>query len=244
MSALSPPDRLPDPLSSRTLDVPILMYHRVGRLPSYDDAYPGLTVQTRVFGAQMEWLYRHGFHAISGQSFFDALEWGRPLPPRPVLITFDDGYRDVLYNAEPVLHRLHMPAIAFVISDRVSSGDPSFLTWADLRDLGHDGFTIGSHTVHHLDLTTLPIPEARAEVTRSRETLEKHLGLPVYWFSYPGGAEDPAVVRLVRRAGYLLAVTTQPGFDQSAREPFLLHRDEILRNGGLRGFVRLMQPSH
>jgi peptidoglycan/xylan/chitin deacetylase (PgdA/CDA1 family) len=103
------------------------MYHRVGRLPRSADPYPGLTIQQRVFGAQMDWLHAQGFHAISEQDLFDALEWGRPLPPRPVLITFDDGYRDVLYDAEPILHRLHMPATTFVITDRVSSRDPSFL---------------------------------------------------------------------------------------------------------------------
>jgi peptidoglycan/xylan/chitin deacetylase (PgdA/CDA1 family) len=242
-ASLGPPDRLPDPLPRRRLDVPILLYHRVGKLPSFDDRYPGLTIRPSVFRAQMDWLRAHGFRGISERDLFDALEWGTPLPRRPVLITFDDGYRDVLYNAEPVLHRLHMPATTFVISDRVSSRDPSFLTWRDLRDLRRDGFTIGSHTVHHLDLTTLPTAQAWLELTQSRETLEKHLGSPVYWFSYPAGAEDPTVVRLIRRAGYLLAVTTRRGFKQSARKPFLLHRDEIERSEGLRGFVRLMESA-
>jgi peptidoglycan/xylan/chitin deacetylase (PgdA/CDA1 family) len=114
----------------------------------------------------MEWLHGHGFHAISERELFDALEWSKPLPPRPVLITFDDGYRDVLYNAEPVLRPLHMPATAFVISDRISRRDPSFLTWRDLRDLEHDGFAIGSHTVHHLNLTTLPTAQARLELVQ------------------------------------------------------------------------------
>jgi peptidoglycan/xylan/chitin deacetylase (PgdA/CDA1 family) len=239
-TVFAPPNRLPRPLPARTLDVPILMYHRVGRLPAVGDRYPGLTVQPGVFDAQMEWLAHHGFHAISEQQLFDALEWSMPLPSRPVLITFDDGYKDVLWHAEPILHRLQMPATAFVITDRISGRDPSFLTWNDLRDLERDGFTIGSHTVHHLDLTTLSPAEAWLELARSRETLQKHLGVAVDWFSYPAGAEDPAVVRLVRKAGYLLAVTTQPGFAQSARAPFLLRRDEILRGEGLAGFAALL----
>jgi peptidoglycan/xylan/chitin deacetylase (PgdA/CDA1 family) len=133
-----------------------------------------------------------------------------------------------------------MPATAFVITDRVGGRDPSFLDWAELRDLERDGFTIGSHTVHHLDLTTLSSPQAWLELTQSRQTLQQHLGVPVEWFSYPAGAEDPAVVQLVRRAGYLLAVTTQPGSTQSAREPFLLHRDEIVRSDGVAGFAALL----
>jgi peptidoglycan/xylan/chitin deacetylase (PgdA/CDA1 family) len=136
-----------------------------------------------------------------------------------------------------------MPATAFVITDRVSGRDPSFLTWRDLRDLERGGFTIGSHTVHHVDLTTLSASQASLELSHSRETLQRHLGVPIYWFSYPFGREDPTVVQLVRRAGYLLAVTEQPGFVQSAREPFLLHRAEIQRSDGLRGFVDLMESS-
>jgi peptidoglycan/xylan/chitin deacetylase (PgdA/CDA1 family) len=218
------------------------MYHRVGRLPTHPGLFgAGLTVQTSVFDAQMRWLARHGFDAISEQQLFDALEWGRPpLPPRPVLITFDDGYTDVLWNAEPILHRLHMPATAFVITGRVGGLDRSFLSWPELRDLERDGFAIGSHTVHHLDLTALSPAQAWLELTASREALERHLGVAVDWFSYPAGAENPAVVRLVRRAGYLLAVTTRPGSVQSAREPFLLHRDEIRRGEGVVSFAALL----
>ena len=237
----APPNRLPDRLPHRTLTVPILMYHRIGRLPTVADPYTNLTVRPRVFREQMEWLARHGFHAITEQKLFDALEWGRPaLPPRPVLITFDDGYRDVLWNAAPVLHRLHMPATAFVITDRVGRPGPSFLNWTQLRDLEREGFAIGSHTVHHLDLTRLSSAEASRELSESRETLQKRLGVPAYWFSYPAGAEDPRVVHLVRKDGYLLAVTTQPGFGQSARKPFLLHRDEIRRGEGVASFAALL----
>lgn len=236
-----PPLRLPQRLPSRTLDVPILMYHRVGKVPVRPGLYgAGLTVQTGVFAAQMEWLHRHDFHAITPRQLFDALEWGRPLPSRPVLLTFDDGYADVLYHAEPILHRLHMPAVAFVITDRVSGSDPSFLDWRDLRDLERDGFTIGSHTVHHLDLAELSSAQAWYELESSRATLEKRLGVPVDWFAYPAGRYDASVLSLVRRAGYLLAVTTQPGAAQSARYPFTLHRDEILRGAGVAGLAALL----
>jgi peptidoglycan/xylan/chitin deacetylase (PgdA/CDA1 family) len=216
------------------------MYHRVGALPTARDPYPLLTVRPHVFDAQMEWLARHGFHAISAQQLFDALEWGRALPRRPVLITFDDGYADVLWNAEPILHRLHMPATAFVITDRASGHDPSFLHWPGLRDLERDGFTIGSHTVHHLDLATLPPAQAWLELSRSRATLQRQLGVPVDWFAYPAGDENPSVVRLVRRAGYLLAFTSLPGSIQPARDPFLLHRDEVDRGEGVPWLATLL----
>ncbi len=241
VGAFASPPRLPHTLPARTLTVPILMYHRIGRLPKVSGPFSaGLTVQPGVFASQMGWLARHGFHAITPAQLFDALERGAALPRRPVLITFDDGYRDVLYQAAPVLHRLGMPATAFVITDRISGPDPSFLSWQDLHTLEQDGFSIGSHTVHHLDLTTLSPAQAWLELSQSRHTLQAHLGTSIDWFAYPAGREDPSVVQLVRKAGYLLAFTTQPGLAQSAQQPFLLRRYEIGRGDGLAGFAALL----
>lgn len=232
---------LPSPLPQRSLAVPILMYHRVGPVdpgaPAITDA---LTVPSAVFASQMRWLHASGFHAITERQLFDALERGARLPPNPVLITFDDGYRDVLWNAAPVLARLHMPATAYVITGRISDGDPSFLTWPELRRLEALGFDIGSHTVHHVPLSHVPPAEARYELEASRHALERRLGRPVQWFAYPSGAVDAAVLPLVRRAGYVLAVTTERGDVQSAAHPFELHRYEILDTTGVRGLAALL----
>jgi peptidoglycan/xylan/chitin deacetylase (PgdA/CDA1 family) len=133
-----------------------------------------------------------------------------------------------------------MPATAFVITDRISGGDTSFLTWPQLTRLERLGVTIGSHTVSHPDLTTLSGTALWAELRDSRRVLEQHLGHPVQWFAYPAGAENPSVVALARKAGYVLAVTTDPGSGQSASQPLLLHRYEVLDStgaGGLAGFL-------
>jgi peptidoglycan/xylan/chitin deacetylase (PgdA/CDA1 family) len=157
-----------------------------------------------------------------------------------VLITFDDGYRDVLWQAAPVLHRLHMPAIEFVITDRISGSDTSFLTWPQLARLERLGVAIGSHTVHHLDLTTLSPAAATDELSDSRHSLEQHLGHPVQWLAYPAGAENPSVVALAQKAGYVLAVTTQPGSTQPASDPLTLHRYEVLNTTGTGGLAAML----
>jgi peptidoglycan/xylan/chitin deacetylase (PgdA/CDA1 family) len=217
------------------------MYHRIGRLPAVQSATSdALTVEPAVFDTQMEWLAHHGYHAISDRQLLRALDLGAPLPRRPVLITFDDGYADVLYNAEPILHRLGMPATAFVITDRVGGPDPSFLTWRQLRDLERDGFTIGSHTVRHLDLTKLSPAQTWFELRHSRQTLERRLGRPVHSLAYPYGAADPAVVAAALGSGYALAFTTRPGDAQSSRHLLLLHRFDIHRNVDLARFVALL----
>jgi peptidoglycan/xylan/chitin deacetylase (PgdA/CDA1 family) len=240
---VAPPARLvlPSPLPHRILTVPILMYHRIAS-PSASEPplTQALTVAPATFAAQMRWLRHAGFHAIRQEQLFAALEHGRPLPSRPVMITFDDGYRDVLWNAAPLLARLRMPATAYVVTGRIDDGDPSFLTWPELPRLEARGIEIGSHTVDHLDLTLLTRGRALDELERSRRALERHLGHPVQWFSYPAGRENPRVVRLVRRAGYVLAVTTRPGELQAASRPLTLRRLEVLDTTGVRGLAALL----
>jgi len=217
------------------------MYHRIDLLkPSLPAITLRLTVAPGDFAAQMEWLKRHGYHAITQLQAFGALEHGDPLPSKPIMITFDDGYRDVFGKASPVLERLNMPATAYVITDRISGPDPSFLTWGDLRALEQRGVAIGSHTVTHTELTLLSDTEALGELRVSRAALQSHLGHPVQWFAYPAGAENVHIVALVRKAGYVLAVTTHPGAVQDAEHPLELHRYEILDSTGAGGLASIL----
>src|SRR5262245_31245028 len=233
---------LPATLPARTLHVPILMYHRIdGIKPSLPAITRSLTVSPADFAGQMAWLRAHRYHAITQSQLFAALEQGKKLPAKPVLITFDDGYRDVLKNAAPVLDRLGMPATAYVITSRISNGDVSFLSWAQLHALEESGVEIGSHTVHHSELTGLSDPTALQELIQSRRALEKHLGHPVQWFAYPAGKFDAHSEALVRQAGYVLAVTTEPGSAQSARAPFALHRYEVLDTTGVSGLASMLR---
>jgi peptidoglycan/xylan/chitin deacetylase (PgdA/CDA1 family) len=234
--------RLPLRLPRRMIELPILMYHRVAPLTQSLPAITrALTVTPQDFAAQMRWLVSHGYHAVTQRQTFDALEHSAPLPTKPIMITFDDGYRDVLSNAAPVLARLHMPATAYVISGRISSSDPSFLTWDDLRALERAGISIGSHTVHHLELPLLPAATAYAELVKSRDTLQQHLGHPVQWFAYPSGRTNSASERLVAEAGYVLAVTTHQGALQRADAPFALRRYRILGTTGVTGLAALLR---
>ncbi len=233
--------RLPSPLPDRTIDLPVLMYHRVGPILSSQPAITQrLTVSPGVFAAQMTWLHAHGYHAVTPLHAFEALEYGRPLPSKPVMITFDDGYRDILWHAAAVLHRLHMPATAYIITGRVSGPDPSFLTWPELTRLEAFGFTIGSHTVTHRDLRLMSAAEALGELRDSRRALEQHLGRPVQWLAYPFGAENASVVALAAKAGYVLALTTQGGAMQSAAAPLLLHRFEVSDSTGVAGLAGIV----
>jgi peptidoglycan/xylan/chitin deacetylase (PgdA/CDA1 family) len=235
------PLRLPSALPRRTVELPILMYHRINVVTSHTPAASrGLTVHPAVFARQMSWLARHGYRTVTQRELFDALFRGRSLGPRPILITFDDGYRDVYYKASPVLQRLGFRATAYVISGRVSNGDPSFLTWSMLRGLESRGIEVASHTVHHRDLTSLSTPAALHELTNSRRTLERELGHPVQWLAYPFGRYDGRITQLARRAGYVLATTTQPGTRHTSAAPLELQRVRVLDTTGVRGLAALL----
>jgi peptidoglycan/xylan/chitin deacetylase (PgdA/CDA1 family) len=237
--------RLPEALPQRQVVLPILMYHRINVVrPSTPAASTALTVHPADFARQMVWLKRHGYQTVTQRELFEALMCGRPLVRRPIMITFDDGYRDVFFKASAVLHRLGMRATAYVVSGRISGPDPSFLTWPLLRALERRGIEIGSHTVAHRDMTSLSDAAMLEDLTSSRQTLERRLRHPVPWLAYPFGAYDERVARLARRAGYLLATTTRPGARQSARQPFALPRLRILDSTGVAGLAAMLAPGN
>lgn len=189
----------------------------------------------------MRWLKRHGYRTVTQRKLFDALFRGRSLGPKPILITFDDGYCDVFYKASPVLARLGMRATAYVISDRIRNNDGLFLPMRLLRALELRGVEIGSHSVRHRDLTALDDREALRELVQSRRTLERGLQHPVQWLAYPFGAYDARVERLTRRAGYVLAVTTEYGAVQSAQRPLALRRLRVLDSTGVAGLAAMLR---
>jgi peptidoglycan/xylan/chitin deacetylase (PgdA/CDA1 family) len=233
--------RLSAQLPQRHITVPILMYHRIDVVrPATRAMTRRLTVDPSDFAAQMRWLDRHGYTTITQRQLFAALMCGQTLGPRPVMITFDDGYRDVFFKASTTLLRLGMHATAYVITDRISGSDSSFLTWPLLRALERRGIEIGSHTVSHVDLTAVSDTTAVQELVRSRLALERALRHPVPWLAYPSGRFDAHVEALTQRSGYLLAVTTHESDVQSAGAPFALSRLRVLDSTGVRGLASML----
>ena len=239
--AESTPDHplaLPARLPNRELRVPILMYHRINAAPP--PSHRSLTVHPADFARQMGWLKQQGYRSITQRELSDALFLGKRLGPKPIMITFDDGYSEVFHKAVPVLKGLGMRATAYVISGRTLRSDTVFLTWHLLRALERDGVEIGSHTVEHRDLTSLSDGEALRELVQSRRAFERRLGHPVQWLAYPFGAYDSRIERLARRAGYVLAVTTEHGVVQSSRRPLALRRLRILDSTGVSGLAAML----
>jgi peptidoglycan/xylan/chitin deacetylase (PgdA/CDA1 family) len=235
---------LPATLPQRQIRVPILMYHRINVSPPGTSSMERrLTVHPADFARQMRWLKQHGYRAVTQRELFDALFLGRRLAPKPILITFDDGYRDLYENASQVLAQLDMRATAYVISGRTKNGYPTFLTWRLLRQLEARGIEIGSHTATHASLPSLSDADVLRELVQSRLAFERRLGHPVQWLAYPGGAYDGRIERLAKRAGYVLAVTTEHGSVHSARRPFALPRLRVSDSTGVAGLAAMLKGS-
>ncbi len=220
---------LPASAPARSVRVPILTYHRVHKfLTEYTKSIPDETVEPDVFAAEMTALARGGYHTISQTQLFHALFDGARLPSKPVMITVDDGYVDDVQQILPVLRRLHLVATFYIITGRYH--EPGFVNETQVRRLDAAGMDVGAHTRTHVPLNAIPAAQMRAEVDGSRRDLQRILGHFVYFFAYPYGAFDPAVVAEVRRAGFVLAVTTNGGTTESSLAPLTLPRIHVGRS--------------
>ncbi|MEA2391892.1 MAG: hypothetical protein QOK31_2001 [Solirubrobacteraceae bacterium] len=209
--------------------MPILTYHRVHRYATEPvKSIPDLTIEPASFDAQMAAISRAGYHAITQRQLYGALFRHARLPARPVLLTVDDGYADDAERILPALRRRRLVATFYVITRRL--GQPGFLTAAQVRQLERAGMDVGAHTRTHVTLPALAPPALRSEVSGSQSDLQRVLGHPVPWFAYPFGAYDAAVVRAVRGAGFVLAVTTRGGTLQSGDRALTLPRVHVGRS--------------
>lgn len=234
VTAAKPPSRHAAPASrshvrmvsgaeARRRAVPILMYHVLGTPPP-GAPYPQLWVSQHAFASQVHLLALAGYHAVTLRQVFAAWQHGSPLPAKPIVLSFDDGYQ-----SQGVVAGRLLKAIGWrgVLNLAIRNAGPGGITVARLQRLHREGWEIDSHTVNHLDLTMLDPAAARSELVRSREWIRAHLGATPEFFCYPAGRFDPAVVTEVRRAGYRGATTELGGVARAADNPYELPRVRV-----------------
>ncbi|MGC8826266.1 MAG: polysaccharide deacetylase family protein [Anaerolineae bacterium] len=219
--------------------LPCLMYHRLAELPADAGASTReWSTAPADFRAHIQLLTENGYHVVPLEKVLDYLQEHAPLPPRPIAITFDDGYRDFAETAWPALRKAGMPATVFLILGHVGYG--AFLTWEQVTALAQEGTAFGSHTLDHVRLKGLEDEELRRQLQDSRRVLEERLEVPVQVVSYPYGAFDARVVQAAEEAGYRAGVTINPSRYQRRSAVFTLSRLHLPYDAEPQELIRLL----
>lgn len=223
---------------TRPVDVPILMYHRIG--DDYDSPW---WVTVRDFEAQLASLQEQGYTSIFPSRLAAHQRWGWPLPRKPVIITLDDGYLNALENAEPLLRKYGFTAVCYLITGMVSEtpatrksweGTP-LLSWPEVRAMQKRGIIrFGGHSRSHLNLRAMADPSG--EISGCYRDLRKKGGFRPEGFCYPSGQFKAETLACVAKARFTTAVTCEDGVARMEPGTRLLELPRVVVMGGWHRF--------
>jgi peptidoglycan/xylan/chitin deacetylase (PgdA/CDA1 family) len=213
--------------------VPILEYHVLGR-PQTEVPYPDLYVPRASFRKQMDWLDQQGYEAVTLEQVEEAWYHGGTLPAKPMVLSFDDGYRPQYTFALPTLRKHGWPGVLNL------KAEGSDLYESNVKAMLTAGWELAAHTINHSDLTTLEGEALEEEVAGSRKVLQREYGVPVKNFCYPAGRFDETVIAAVEAAGYAGATTEIPGF-ATEDHPYELARIEVLGSWSVETLAETMR---
>lgn len=209
--------------------MPILMYHYISVPPTDADAIRrDLSVPPDVFEQEMKFLSEQGYQTIRLRELLKYFEAGTPLPPKPIILTFDDGYADHYTNVFPTLKDFGFTGTFFIITQFADRNANGYMTWEQIQELATNGMEIGTHTLdHRANLAGLNVNTQRRAIQPARDALQMYLpnALPV--FAYPAGSYDHTTLDLLHELGYAAAVTTKQGMLQSSAQLFELKRVRV-----------------
>jgi peptidoglycan/xylan/chitin deacetylase (PgdA/CDA1 family)/2-polyprenyl-3-methyl-5-hydroxy-6-metoxy-1,4-benzoquinol methylase len=227
--------------------IPILMYHRVAPDGDGPQALDRWRVTPEAFEAQMAWLRRRGHWGVSPDELAGAMASGKPLPGRPVMITFDDGYEDLAEHAWPVLQKHDFAATVFVVPAKVGGvadwderfGAPSqLMDWDRIAELADAGLYVESHGLTHRPLSRLPVREVYREMLASQARIEAATGRSPVSVCYPYGAADRVVECIAEECGLKLGFGVMSAIADLSDDPFRLPRIEVSGFDDLASFGR------
>jgi peptidoglycan/xylan/chitin deacetylase (PgdA/CDA1 family) len=225
--------------------IPILMYHQVTPTPAA--GFAKYTVTPKAFAAQMRWLAITGRTPITMTTLVEARLGSHGWPSRAVVITFDDGFRDCVEFALPVLQRHRFIAVFYLVAGLMgrtsrwmaSAGGLRFplVDWTAARSLQDAGMECGAHSVTHPPLATCSAARGREELVASRRILEDRLGREVLDFAYPYGSVTPGVRTMAAEAGYRSACTGEKRLATDEDDLLLLPRVPVYGGESLLDFA-------
>ena len=225
--------------------IPILMYHSV------DDSPDNACVRPQRFKEQIAYIKDAGYNAIDLDALYNYLTVGTALQSKPIVITFDDGFRDNIENAYPILKKYGMCFTIFLPTDHIGFSNRwnaaegiaqrQLLTWEEIKLLSDDPLvSFNAHSCSHPKLTRIPLSQVRDELDKSKKTIEDRVGKPCRHFAYPYGDSNETVHRVAMETGFLTACTTQWGHNRRGGNLFALCRIGISNKDNLSAFKRVL----
>lgn len=204
--------------------IPVLNYHQIN-----NQDHNALTLSTSEFAAQMKDLAEEGYTTITPDQLLDYLQHETTLPEKPVLITFDDGYKDNYFNAYPILKQYKFNATIFLISSLVNKDH--YLSWQEIQEMNSNHILFEGHTFSHPHLNEIKDEKIlQQELLDSKKDLEKNLGYKIDYLAYPYGDYDQHVISMVQKYGYRAAFTVHLGSDMDKDNPYTLNRVPIFQS--------------
>ena len=194
-------------------EVPILCYHHIKT--NVEGKSPDYTVSLERFEAHINMLHDSGYNTILPDQLYDNLKKGVPLPPKPIMITFDDTHLEHYTMAAPVLSHAGFKGVFFTMA--VVIGKKGYMTTAQIQLLADSGHAIGCHTWDHPDLRKVDGNEWEHQISRPKHQLEQITGKTINCFAYPFGAWNDKAVQELKARGITTAF--QLSRKQSEKEP-------------------------
>lgn len=217
--------------------IPVLMYHMIGDVPDND----AVLLESH-FREQMKFLKDNDFHPISLDQLYDYMVYGKPVPVRPVVLTFDDGYPDTYSIVLPVLKEYGFKGTVFIPTYDADQG--TRLTWQQIKEIKAGGLDIASHSYRHERINEMAGDTFASEIAKSQAELKEQLGIDNRYFCYPYGGYTTAAGEALQQAGIKLAFTMDPGWAKQGDNPYAVKRIWIGNAVELANFKQRVTTPH
>lgn len=216
--------------------IPILMYHSI----SYEKGN-SLRVSKENFRIQMKYLKDNNYTTLTVDELYNYMQTGKIAPKKPIVITFDDGYKDNYTNAYPILNEFGFKATIFVITNTIDK-DINYLTSSEIKSMDATNMRIESHTVAHEHLDEISYKESIVTMEKSKEKLEKLLNRKINYIAYPYGGYNENVIKAAKETNYKLAFSTDFGFIDKNNNIYSLGRIFVNSNFTFQEFKAKLNP--
>lgn len=257
--------------SSDKINVPILAYHEICDLPIGIKRQHSYNVTPSAFKEQLEYLYKNNYSVITLKDFISCLRMGKEMPYKPVVITFDDGYKNNYTNAFPALKQYNFPATIFLATDYIGTNKPfpwlngfckqntalienwKPLSWEEVIEMCQDNISFGSHTCSHTNIRLISRNSYKTEIVKSKKLIEQKLNKKLDLFSYPFSfpryrKHYNPIIKATRDTlianNFLCACTTIIGTNSIESDPFCLKRIQIKNSDTLFHFKAKIEGAY